>query len=107
MNKKLSEIEMTFCNANNFRSQSKFREISLVERCLASRRTEVSRGLYVPSKFKTNISDTFCGMHYPAVHPFEAYFLVKALITVSCLVLRTLVNGMVYLDQTELRLEKF
>ena len=34
MKKKLSEIEMTFCNANNFRSQSEFREISLVEKCL-------------------------------------------------------------------------
>ena len=57
MNKKLSEIEMTFCNANNFRSQSEFREIGLVERCLASRRTEVSGGLDVPSKFKKFISD--------------------------------------------------
>ena len=55
MNKKLSEIEMTFCNANNFRSQPEFREISLVERYLASRRTKVSRGLNVPSKFQNFI----------------------------------------------------
>ena len=70
MNKKLSEIEMTFCNANNFRSQPEFREISLVERCLASRRIEVSGGLNVPSKFQNFIWDIFCELYYHAGHPF-------------------------------------
>ena len=35
MNKKLSEVEMTFCNANHWRSEQEFRENSLVLRCLA------------------------------------------------------------------------